>query len=251
MSPDDLTNALVNAIIAGGRQWVVSTIAALLPSMWVMTIILHLARPAVFRTIRKLSLRFGADIWWLGYVLVRDGVILITFALSVIFLFPNLALTIDLPLTAPIAGLLLFASLYVKLLYDSDDDLRTYRVATLLLAVGAGFYLIPQIFAIESADVLRPDWGPDLPAGRSPGQPVRREGRGGRHRNRGVNHATDATTNVVQTGHPPSCGCLCRVGYRVCVRSNAVRCVVVGRQKSVRFKLPCRRHDGVRLGSVG
>ncbi len=153
MSPDDLTNALVNAIIAGGRQWVVSTIAALLPSMWVMTIILHLARPAVFRTIRKLSLRFGADIWWLGYVLVRDGVILITFALSVIFLFPNLALTIDLPLTAPIAGLLLFASLYVKLLYDSDDDLRTYRVATLLLAVGAGFYLIPQIFAIESADV--------------------------------------------------------------------------------------------------
>src|SRR6266581_4488164 len=153
MSPDDLTNALVNAIIVGGRQWVVATIAAVLPSMWVMTIILHLARPAVFRTIRKLSLRFGADIWWLGFVLVRDGVILITFALSVIFLFPNLALTIDLPLTAPIAGLLLFASLYVKLLYGSDDDVRTYRVATLLLAVGAGFYLIPQIFAIESADV--------------------------------------------------------------------------------------------------
>jgi len=153
MSPDDLTNALVNAIIMGGRQWVVSTIAALLPSLWVMTIILHLARPYVFRTIRKLSLRFGADIWWLGYVLVRDAVILTTFALSVVFLFPNLALTFDLPLTAPIAGLLLFASLYVKLLYDSDDDLRTYRVATGLLAVGAGFYLVPQIFAIESADI--------------------------------------------------------------------------------------------------
>ena len=153
MSPDDLTNALVNAIIMGGRQWVVSTIAALLPSLWVMTIILHLARPYVFRTIRKLSLRFGADIWWLGYVLVRDAVILTTFALSVVFLFPNLALTFDLPLTTPIAGLLLFASLYVKLLYDSDDDLRTYRVATGLLAVGAGFYLVPQIFAIESADI--------------------------------------------------------------------------------------------------
>ena len=153
MSPDDLTNALVNAIIMGGRQWVVSTIAALLPSLWMMTIILHLARPYVFRTIRKLSLRFGADIWWLGYVLVRDAVILTTFALSVVFLFPNLALTFDLPLTAPIAGLLLFASLYVKLLYDSDDDLRTYRVATGLLAVGAGFYLVPQIFAIESADI--------------------------------------------------------------------------------------------------
>lgn len=155
MSPDDVTTAIVNAIIIGGRQWVVSTIAAFLPSLWVLAVVLHLARPYVFRTIRKLSLRFGADIWWLGYVLVRDAVILTTFALSFIFLFPNLALTIDLPLTAPIAGLLLFASLYVKLLYDADDDFRSYRVTTVLLAIAAGFYLVPQIFAIESADV---DW---------------------------------------------------------------------------------------------
>ena len=153
MSPDDVTTAIVNAIIIGGRQWVVSTIAAFLPSLWVLAVVLHLARPYVFRTIRKLSLRFGADIWWLGYVLVRDAVILTTFALSFIFLFPNLALTIDLPLTAPIAGLLLFASLYVKLLYDTDDDFQSYRVTTILLAIAAGFYLVPQIFAIESADV--------------------------------------------------------------------------------------------------
>ena len=153
MSPDDVTTAIVNAIIIGGRQWVVSTIAAFLPSLWVLAVVLHLARPYVFRTIRKLSLRFGADIWWLGYVLVRDAVILTTFALSFIFLFPNLALKIDLPLTAPIAGLLLFASLYVKLLYDTDDDFQSYRVTTILLAIAAGFYLVPQIFAIESADV--------------------------------------------------------------------------------------------------
>lgn len=151
MTPDDVTNAIVNAIIIGGRQWVVSTIAAMLPSLWVITIILHLARPYVLRTVRKLSLRFGADVWWLGYVLVRDGVMLTTFALSLVFLFPNLDLTIALPLTAPFAGLLMFASLYVKLLYDSDDDFQSYRVATILLAVGAAFYLIPQIFAIESA----------------------------------------------------------------------------------------------------
>jgi len=58
--------------------------------------------------------------------------------------------TIPLPLTAPLAGLLLFASLYVKLLYDSDDDFQTYRVSTAFLAVGAAFYLVPQIFAIET-----------------------------------------------------------------------------------------------------
>jgi hypothetical protein len=155
MTPDDVTNAIVNAIVIGGRQWVVSTIAAMLPSLWVITVILHLARPYVMRTIRKLSLRFGADVWWLGYVLVRDGVMLTTFALSLVFLFPNLDMTIALPLTAPIAGLLMFASLYVKLLYDSDDDFQAYRVATILLAVGAAFYLVPQIFAIEAASQ---DW---------------------------------------------------------------------------------------------
>jgi hypothetical protein len=150
MSPDDVTTAIVQAIIQGGRQWVVSTIAAMLPSLWVLTIILHLARPYMLRTVKKLSLRFGADVWWLSYVLVRDGVMLTTFALSMIFLFPNQLTTIALPLTAPLAGLLLFASLYVKLLYDSDDDFETYRLSTALLAVGAALYLVPQIFAIES-----------------------------------------------------------------------------------------------------
>jgi hypothetical protein len=155
MTPADVTAAIVEAILKGGEQWVVSTIAALLPALWAMTVILHLARPYILRTIKKLSLRFGADVWWLGYVLVRDGLMLTTFVLSLIFLFPNLVTTIPLPLTAPLAGMLLFASLYVKLLYDSDDDFQTYRVSTALLAVGAAFYLIPQIFAIETTSQER------------------------------------------------------------------------------------------------
>jgi hypothetical protein len=149
MTPDQVTAAIIEAIIQGGRQWVVSTIAALLPSLWALTVIFHLARPYMLRTVRKLSLRFGADVWWLSYVLVRDGVMLTTFALSLVFLFPNLLATIPLPLTAPLAGLFLFASLYVKLLYDTDDDFRAYQVSTAFLFVGGALYLIPQIFAIE------------------------------------------------------------------------------------------------------
>ena len=149
MTPNGVTNSIVQAILQGGMQWVVSTIAAFMPALWALTVIFHLARPYVLRTVRKLSLRFGADIWWLGYVLIRDAVMLITFALSTIFLFPNLLLTIPLPLTAPLAALLLFASLYVKLLYDTDEDFQAYRVATLLLAIGGALYLVPQIFAIE------------------------------------------------------------------------------------------------------
>ena len=150
MTPNDVTNAIDQAILLGGMQWVVSTLAAFMPAMWVLTVIFHLARPYVLRTVRKLSLRFGADIWWLGYVLLRDAVMLLTFGLSTIFLFPHLLLTIPLPLTAPLAALLLFASLYVKLLYDTDENYQAYRVATLLLATGGAFYLVPQIFAIEA-----------------------------------------------------------------------------------------------------
>lgn len=150
MSPDEVSKAIIQAILQGGMQWVVSTIAAFMPSLWAMTVIFHLGRPTVMRTVTKLTLRFGADVWWLGYVLVRDAVMLITFALSLIYLFPNLMTTIALPLTAPLAALLLFMSLYVKLLYDSDDDFTAYRVSTALMAVGAALYLVPQIFGIEA-----------------------------------------------------------------------------------------------------
>jgi hypothetical protein len=150
VTPNDVTQAINQAIIQGGSRWVVSTIAAFMPGLWALTVIFHLARPHILRTVRKLTLRFGADVWWLGYVLVRDAVILITLALSTIFLFPNLLITVPLPLTAPLAALLLFASLYVKLLYDTDESFQAYRVATLLLAVGAALYLVPQIFAIEA-----------------------------------------------------------------------------------------------------
>ncbi|MBU6423171.1 MAG: hypothetical protein KGJ98_05280 [Chloroflexota bacterium] len=150
MKPDDITNAIEQAILQGGQQWLVATIAAFMPALWAMTLIMHLSRPYVLRTLRKLSLRFGADVWWLSYVLVRDAITIVTFCLSIIFLMPNLILGSDLPLTAPLATLSLFLALYVKLLNDADDDFGAYRLVTLLLVAGATFYFIPQTFAIES-----------------------------------------------------------------------------------------------------
>lgn len=150
MTPDQISDAIVQALLQGGQQWLVATIAAFMPSLWALTLILHLARPYVIRTLRKLSLRFGADVWWLSYVLIRDAVMILTFGLSLIFLMPNLILTMDLPLTAPLATLFLFWALYVKLLHDADDSFGAYRIATILMVIAATFYFIPQTFAIES-----------------------------------------------------------------------------------------------------
>ncbi|MDA8068109.1 MAG: hypothetical protein M0T77_05800 [Actinomycetota bacterium] len=150
LTAHEVTNAINQSLLQGGSRWVVGTISAFMPGLWVLTVLFHLARPYVFRTLKKLSLRFGADVWWLAYVLMRDGVVLLTLALSTIFLFPNLLITVPVPLTAPLAALLLFASLYVKLLYDADEDFQAYRLQTVLLAVGVALYMVPQIFGVEA-----------------------------------------------------------------------------------------------------
>jgi hypothetical protein len=150
MTPEDITNAIATALRQGGEQFIVATVAAFVPALWTMVLIFHLSRPYMLRTIRKLSLRFGADVWWLSYVLFRDAVMIMTFVLGLIFLMPNLIYTSNLPLTAPLSELFLFLALYVKLTGDADDDFGAYRLVTILLTIGATLYFVPQTLAIEA-----------------------------------------------------------------------------------------------------
>lgn len=152
MSPDDVSTAITNALVQGGAQWLVSTIVAFLPALWTMTLVLHLGRPYVLRTLRRCGLRFGADVWWMSYLLMRDAVLLITFALSWVFFMPNVVQSSDLPITGPIAALFLLLALAVKLSRRVDDDVTAFRLATAFLVIGATLYYIPQVFAIEAAD---------------------------------------------------------------------------------------------------
>src|SRR6266487_2443361 len=95
MKPDDVATAITNALVQGGSQWMVATIVAFLPALWTMTLILHLGRPYVLRTLRREGLRLGADVWCMSYILMRDALLLITFAMSWIFFQPNIFLFID------------------------------------------------------------------------------------------------------------------------------------------------------------
>ena len=150
MKPDDVANAIHAALIQGGSQWLISTLVAFLPALWTLVLILHLGRPYVLRTLRRCGLRLGADIWWMSYLLIRDGAILITFALSWIFFQPNLVANSALPITGPISGLLLLLVLAVKLSRRADDDVNAYRLATVFLVLGATLYYGPQVFAVEA-----------------------------------------------------------------------------------------------------
>jgi len=150
ITQDQLTNSIVQAMVQGEQQWLVSTIAAFLPALWTLSLILHFSRPYMVRMIRKLTLRFAADVWWLSFVLVRDAVMIITFALSFLFFLPNFAHNIPLPITGPIAGVFMFWALLVKLTGDVDDSARDYRLSSAFLVAGAALWLVPQLLAIET-----------------------------------------------------------------------------------------------------
>lgn len=151
MTPDQVAEAITQALVQGGSQWMVATIVAFLPVLWTMTLMLHLGRPYILRTLRRCGLRLGADIWWMSYLLIRDGLMLITFALSWIFFEPNIVANSPLPITGPLAALCLLVALAVKLSRRVDDDVQAYRLATAFLVLGATLYYVPQVFAVEAA----------------------------------------------------------------------------------------------------
>jgi hypothetical protein len=142
------------ALVQGTQYWLILSVAAVLPILWAFTLSLHFARPYILRYLQGLTLRFGGDVWWLSYILIRDGLLVVTFALSAIFLFPNVYLSADLgvPITAPLAALVLFWGLLAKLTGDSDDDPRTFRIVSVLLVVASMLYIIPQIYGVEAGD---------------------------------------------------------------------------------------------------
>ncbi len=158
MKPDDVSNAITQALVQGGAQWLIATIVAFLPVLWTMALILHLGRPYVVRTLRRCGLRLGADVWWMSYLLLRDAVLLITFGLSWIFFLPNVVTTAALPITGPLAALFLLLALAVKLSRRVDDDVSAYRLSTAFLVLGATLYYFPQVFAVEAASQENLAW---------------------------------------------------------------------------------------------
>jgi putative Ca2+/H+ antiporter (TMEM165/GDT1 family) len=152
MTPDQVTTAITDALNHGGETWLVGTIVALLPALWTASLILHLGRPYIVRTLRRMGLRLGADGWWMTYLILRDAVLLITLGLSLIFFQPNLVANSDLPITGPLSALFLLLALAVKLWRRVDDDVTAYRLSTAFLVLGATIYYFAVVFAVEGGD---------------------------------------------------------------------------------------------------
>jgi hypothetical protein len=158
MKPQDVATAITNAFVQGGSQFLVATIVAFLPVLWTTTLIMHLGRPYVLRTLRRCGLRLGADVWWMSYLLMRDAFLVLTFALSFIYFNPNLVASMPFPITGPLAALCLLLALAVKIARRVDDDATAYRWATVFLIAGATLYYLPITFAVEANSQVNLAW---------------------------------------------------------------------------------------------
>ncbi len=142
--------ALTDAYVGGIESWMVLTIIAGLPMLWAMALILQMGRPYVMRVLGRLGLRFGADVWWLSYVLIRDFVMIATFAMGFIFLVPDLARNEPQPLFGGLSVLVLFWALALRLMGDADDNPRHFAALTGLTAVGATLFYFPMVFGVKA-----------------------------------------------------------------------------------------------------
>jgi hypothetical protein len=150
MSPQDLTNAIISGINAGGEQFLEGTLAAVLPIIWIVLLGLHLGRPYILDMIDRFTLRLGADLLWLIYVGLRDLLIVSGVVMSFMFFFPDVVVTDQLPLTGGLAAVCLFGVLLVKLIGDPDHNARSFQLVTYLLGLGAIFYFVPYVLGVQA-----------------------------------------------------------------------------------------------------
>ena len=155
MTTDQLTQAIISGINAGGEQFLEGTLAAALPIIWLAILGLHLGRPYILDMIDRFTLRLGADLLWLVYVALRDLLIISGVVMSFMSFFPDVVVTDQLPLTGGLAAVCLFGVLLVKLVGDPDHNLRDFRIVTGLLALGSIFYFVPYVLGVQANAVAQ------------------------------------------------------------------------------------------------
>jgi hypothetical protein len=161
LTSDELSGALSQALHDGFRDFLVGSLVAALPMFWIATLVFYLMRPYAIRTLRKLSLRFAADVFWLTYVLLRDGTLVLTFIVSLFFFYPNLLHDNPLPITATLSAVVVLWVLLIKMVGDPDENPGDYRLSVILLTIGSALYLVPLTLGVEVASQSHFSWAVD------------------------------------------------------------------------------------------
>lgn len=150
-----------DGLVSGGSVWLETTIAVALVFVMSMAFSLQIARGYFIRNLEKFTLRLGADIWWLGYVMIRDGLLFMSFIMGLMVFFPGTFL--DYPIAVPFMPLSVVffgLALVTKLYFDADESRGVFRAVTLMIFAGTFLWIFGTVFITETPLAL-----PTLPSG--------------------------------------------------------------------------------------
>ncbi|MBI3646024.1 MAG: hypothetical protein HY233_08695 [Acidobacteriales bacterium] len=131
--------------------WTAQTICDVGILLSIISLLLHLGRPYFERILGRLTLRVAADLWWLAYVVLRDGTLF--FAVLFGFWHLNLDLMADIKIGlpfVPFGTVALATALLFKVFSNSEDLTRSYRASTSLVLAGAMLNTIGYVFIMEA-----------------------------------------------------------------------------------------------------
>ena len=104
----------------------------------ILSFLLHIGRPYFEKHMRRFTLRVASDLWWVLYVVLRDGSLLV--AVLIGFLHLNMDLMADIKIGlpfVPLATVAMAAALLAKVLGSRSDSNAAFRRSLALVSAGA------------------------------------------------------------------------------------------------------------------
>lgn len=144
--------------------WTAQSLADLGILLSIVSFLLHIGRPYFDRILSRMTLRVAADLWWLVYVVLRDGSLFLAAVIGLFHL--NLDLMADIKIALPFVPLgtvALAAALLVKVFRNAEDLNRSFRWSVYLVSAGAllnfaGFVLVMEAPGHEYAAARTAFW---------------------------------------------------------------------------------------------
>jgi hypothetical protein len=117
---------------------------------------LHVGRPYFERIQSRLTLRVAADLWWLGYIALRDGALFVAVICG--FFCLNLDLMADIKIGLPFVPLgtvALVAAMRFKVFRNTEDSApgepaKNWRLVLYLVGLGALLNTIGYVLVMEA-----------------------------------------------------------------------------------------------------
>ena len=144
--------------------WTAQTLLNLGILFSIISALLHIGRPYFERILSRMTLRVAADIWWLVYVVLRDG--LLFFSVLFILLNVNLDLMADIKVGLPFVPMgmvVLVIALIIKVFRNTEDLNKLSRVNNYIITFAAflnylGYLLVMEAPGNEYAAAQQPFW---------------------------------------------------------------------------------------------